>query len=221
MDTTPETVTVVITRADGGMTVKKIIRTEFNEPQEGDEFPFPSLHRDITPEFIEAELAKRPHMFANHQGWEIVPDDYVDDTTDRTFRNAWVHTKGKGKPDHDMSKAREIHRVYLRKARLAEFCRLDNDYRIADEAGDVPEKRRIGAERQAFRDVTDDPRIEAAQNVDELKALRLETLLPEITKGVSYMNQKMRVSPFIPSNQPEQATATPTQQGEENGTERR
>lgn len=172
-------ITIAISRADGGTTIKRIT----NEI-------------DPTPENIEAELAKRPHMFAGAT-WEIVPNDYCDENTDRTYRNAWKHTKGSGKPDHDMPKAREIHRVYLRKARLAEFCRLDNEYRLADEAGDVKTKKEIGALRQKFRDVTVDPRIEAAQTVEELKALRLDALVPE-TKGVNYMHDKMKISPDIP-----------------------
>jgi hypothetical protein len=177
----PDVVTVVISRADGGTSIKRIITSELAP----------------TPENIEAELAKRSHVFAGAT-WEIVPNDYVDENTDRTYRNAWVHAKGRKKPDHDMPKAREIQKVYLRKARMAEFCRLDNDYRIADEAGDQKAKKDIGALRQKFRDVTEDPRIEAAQTVEELKACRLDALIPE-TLGEKYMN-KLRVSPDIPGN---------------------
>lgn len=196
----PDVITVVITRADGGLTVKRIIVTEYRPPTEEEKarslVRAPSLRREVTPEFIEAEIAKREAL-KGYLEWHIVPNDYCDETTDRTYRNAWVHKRGRKKPDHDMPKAREIHRVYLRKARLAEFCRLDVDFARADETGDTETKSRVGAQRQAFRDVTEDPRIEAAKTVEELKALKLEVLLPEITKRVSYMNEKMRVSPFI------------------------
>ncbi len=178
----PDVVTIVISRADGGTSIKRIVVSEI----------------DPTPENIEKELAKRSHVFAGCT-WEIVPNDYVDENTDRTFRNAWVHVKGRKKPDHDMPKAREIHRVYLRKARLAEFCRLDNDYRIADEAGDQKAKKEIGSVRQKFRDVTEHPRIEAAKTVDELKAMKLVDLVPE-TLGEKYMD-KMRISPAIPKKE--------------------
>lgn len=187
----PDVQTVAVSRVDGGLTIVRIVETEYHVDG--------SIHKqyNITPEYIDAIIAKY-----NWQGgeaavsWELVPNDYLTDDTDVTYRNAWVHKKGSKKPDHDMSKAREIQRVYLRKARMAEFCRLDNDYRIADEAGNIAEKQRIGRERQAFRDVTEDPRIEAASTVEELKALRLDVLLPEITKGEEYMD-KLRVSPAI------------------------
>lgn len=137
------------------------------------------------------------HPNGNYK-WEIVPNDYLNETTDKTFRNAWVHDHGKGqqKPVHDMPKAREIHRVYLRKARFVEFCRLDNEYVIAEDAGDLEAKKVIGALRQKFRDVTEDTRIEAAQTIEELKSLKLVDLIPE-TQGVNYMTEKMRVSPSI------------------------
>jgi hypothetical protein len=178
----PDVVTIAISRADGGTTIKRLVTSEIAP----------------TPENIEAELAKRPHMFAGAT-WEIVPNDYVDENTDRTFRAAWVHARGRKKPDHDMPKAREIHRVHLRRARLAEFDRLDNDYRMADEAGDAQAKKDIAAVRQKFRDVTDDPRIEAAQTVEELKALKLAALVPE-TLGVK-STDKMRISPAIPKTE--------------------
>lgn len=191
----PDVKTVAITRVDGGVTVLRIIEVEYTSSGEV------RAKFDITPEYVDALIQK--HIDGgNWNGllkpvsWEFVPNDYMHEDDDYTYRNAWVHAPGGKKPNHDMPKAREIHRVYLRKARLAEFCRLDNDYRIADEANDQAEKARIGAHRQAFRDVTEDPRIEAATTVEELKALRLDALLPEITKGEKYMD-KMRVSPHI------------------------
>lgn len=182
-DGAPDVVTVVITRADGGLTVKRIIENEYRDGAL-------VLHRDVTPEFIEAELAKRA-VFDGHLGWEIVPNDYCE--TDRTYRNAWKHEPGRKKPDHDMDKARLIQRIYLRKSRLAEFCRLDNEYRIAEEAGDAVAKKKIAAAKQKFRDVTADPRIEAAQTVEDLKLITLKALLPEETLGEKYMD-RMRFS---------------------------
>jgi len=157
----PETITIAISRADGGMTVKRIILPEFGE---------------VTPEAIEAELAKRPHMFANHLGWEIVPDDYVDANTDRTFRAAWRHNPGGPKPDHDMGKARDIQRDNLRRARANPLEALDTAYLLADEQGDQARKLDVAAQKQKLRDVTTDSRIEAAATVEELKALTLDVL---------------------------------------------
>ena len=47
---------------------------------------------------------------------------------------------------------------------------LDIDYQRADEAADVARKREVVRRKQALRDVTDDPAIEAAQTPEELKA---------------------------------------------------
>ncbi len=185
MSKAPDVKTVVVTRVDGGVTVVRVIENEYGPDGEM------LKHHGITPDYVERLIAKY-----NWQGrlapvsWEFVPNDYVNEDTDHTYRDAWKHKKGGKKPDHDMTKAREIQRIHLRKARLAEFCRLDNDYRIADEAGDIKAKTKIGALRQKFRDVTKHPSIEAAQTVADLKKLRLDTLVPE-TKGVVYMD-KMR-----------------------------
>ena len=48
---------------------------------------------------------------------------------------------------------------------------LDVEYQHADERGDVAEKARIAAKKQALRDVTADPAIEAAQTPEALKAV--------------------------------------------------
>src|SRR6187402_2835721 len=85
----PDVITIAISRADGGTSIKRMLFIKGREP---------------TTEDIEAEIAKRPHMFTGAT-WEIVPNDYVDENTDRTFRNAWVHGKGHKKPGHDMPKA--------------------------------------------------------------------------------------------------------------------
>lgn len=195
--------TVAISRVDGGLTVVRIL-------EKGSYTIDDDYIQSIIDKYVEGGCWINGQLPVS---WRRVPNDFVSKDTDRTYRNAWKDTPGHSKPDHDMSKAREIQRIYLRMARLAEFCRLDNEYRIADETNNIQEKMRIGAEKQAFRDVTEDPRIEAAQTVEELKLLRLDYLLPEITKGEKYMD-KMR---FNTAYQ-EQATATPTQQGEENGT---
>jgi hypothetical protein len=216
IDLSDDVVTVAATRADGGLTVSRFITQTYRAPTEEEirnGAPLVKIPngrpREITPEVVNEVYGRRLQLIAEGKKppgseivtWEFVPNDYLDEDTDDTFRNAWVHEHGKGqrKPDHDMPKAREIQRVYLRKARIAEFDRLDNDYRIADEAGDQNAKKEIGTLRQKFRDVTDDPRIEQAQTVEELKALRLDVLVPE-TLGEKHTD-KMRISPAIPGNQ--------------------
>jgi len=85
---------------------------------------------------------------------------------DRTFRNAL-------KPDlsHDLPKARDIWRQNMRNARAPKLAVLDVEYQRADETSDVATKQRVAASKQALRDVTSDPRIEAAKSCSELKAI--------------------------------------------------
>lgn len=183
----PEVVTVAATREDGGLTVSRFVISR--------------EHPVITPEWINEIYARKARDTGKVVvSWEIVPNDYLTDDDDVTYRNAWKHNSGGRKPDHDMPKAREIHRVHLRRARVAEFDRLDNDYRIADEKSDQKAKKDVGELRQKFRDVTDDPRIEAAQTVEELKALPLKALIPE-TMGIKATDKMRMNSSAIPSMQ--------------------
>jgi hypothetical protein len=213
IETAPDVVTVAATRADGGLTVSRFVIQEYRAPTE-DEIkkgaPLVKVPngkpREITPEVVNEVYGRRDQQIAEGKkppgnavvSWEFVPNDYINEDNDDTFRNAWVHKRGQRKPEHDMPKAREICRVYLRRARVAEFDRLDNEYRIADEAGDQQAKKNIGAIKQKFRDVTEDPRIENAKTVEELKALRLEVLVPE-TLGEK-VTDKMRINSAIPGN---------------------
>lgn len=89
--------------------------------------------------------------------------------TDRTFRAAWEDT---GKIDVNMPKARDIHRDRLRAIRAPLLADLDTQYMRADETGDAILKAEIAAKKQALRDITDDPAIEAAKTPEELKAVR-------------------------------------------------
>lgn len=98
-----------------------------------------------------------------------LPDDWAPPDGDRAFRNAWVLT---GKDvTVDMPKARELHRDRLRVLRAPKLAELDMQYLRADETKDETEKARIATEKQALRDVTADPAIEAATTPEELKAV--------------------------------------------------
>ena len=91
---------------------------------------------------------------------------------DRTFRGAWQFSGNA--VDIDMAAARDIHRDNLRAERKPLLEALDIEYMKALEAdtGTV----NITAEKQKLRDVTADPRIDAAATPDELKALTLDVL---------------------------------------------
>jgi hypothetical protein len=95
-----------------------------------------------------------------------LPDDKLQD---RYFRSAFK--LGSNGIEIDMPKARAVHRAHLRKMRAPLFRSLDEDYLRADEAGDQAEKVRIAKQKQALRDVTADPAIDAAQTPEELRAV--------------------------------------------------
>ncbi|MEN9903425.1 MAG: hypothetical protein RL651_2089 [Pseudomonadota bacterium] len=102
--------------------------------------------------------------------WSVVSFRQIDPgevPADRTFRNAWK--AGVGSIEHDMYKAREIHKENLRRMRAPKLALLDVAYMLADESGDTVEKQRIAAEKQKLRDVTADPAIDAAATPEELK----------------------------------------------------
>ena len=84
---------------------------------------------------------------------------------DRRFRGAW---RDRGRVTVDMPAAREIHREHLRVLRAPKLAALDTAYMRADEARDQAAKTRIAVEKQALRDVTSDPAIEAAKTPEEL-----------------------------------------------------
>ena len=92
--------------------------------------------------------------------------------TDRTFRGAWQFNGSA--VDIDMAAARDIHRDNLRAERKPLLDALDVDYMKALEQGG--DTAAIAAQKQVLRDVTDDPRIDAAATPDELKALTLDVL---------------------------------------------
>jgi hypothetical protein len=171
----PDVVTVAVTRVDGGLTILRVITTEYR-PADPDE-QAAGLTRvavwtiDPTPEYVDAIIAK--HDWQGGQApvsWRFVPDDIVDDDTDQTFRNAW-RDGGGNKPDVDMVKARDIHRNRLRRMRAPLLEDLDAEYMQADEAGDQQAKRAIAARKQALRDVTSDAAIDAAMTPEALKAV--------------------------------------------------
>jgi hypothetical protein len=171
---TPDVVTAAVTRLDGGVTVLRVIVNEYN--------PDGSVHRhyDPTPEYIQSLLDKYVREGCWREGrvpvsWRIVPNDYPD--TDRYFRDAWKDGD-RGKPDVDMPKAREIHRGVLRRLRVPRLEALDADYMQADERADPQAKRSLALQKQALRDVTADPRIDAAQTPEELRAV-----IPEALRG--------------------------------------
>lgn len=166
----PDVVTVLVSRADGGVTIMRVITTE--RGPDGVHWTI-----DPTPDYIEAIIAK--HNWQGGQAavsWEFAPNDIVGELTDRTFRNAWKANSRR--IEVDMPKAREIHRANLRLLRTPMLEVLDTEYLRADESGDQQAKRQIAARKQALRDMPADPAIDSAQTPEELKAV-----LPEALRG--------------------------------------
>ena len=78
-----------------------------------------------------------------------------------------------------MTKAREIKRDQLRDERKPLLEQLDVQFMRAQEQGDQAKADEIAAKKQALRDVTEDPAIDAATTPDELKAVRPAALETE------------------------------------------
>ena len=96
--------------------------------------------------------------------YEIVEDSAI--PTDRSFRNAW---KQNSKTiETDMTKAKEIHKTNIRKARIPKLAELDIEYQRATETS--ANTSDIVAKKQALRDAPAASGISTAANTTELKA---------------------------------------------------
>jgi len=134
--------------------------------------------REPRPEIIELELAKAfPGVARDGSPLPTVVSWFIIDAkqipTDRTYRNAWVGTNGKDGITHDMPKAREYHRTLLRHERGDKLAALDAKWMRATGRGNKAEQDAVEAERQKWRDAPADPRIDAAQSVEELKQIKV------------------------------------------------
>lgn len=156
---TPETVFIAITFADGSVGIMQFVTKDLRA----------GWARPATAENVAAEIARSAWDSGKTpiKGWRIIR--YEDIPKDRTYRNA-LRDDG-ANLTHDMPHARELHREHLREARAPLLAALDVEYQRADERGDANTKRDVADRKQALRDVTDHPGIEAAQTTDELKAV--------------------------------------------------
>ena len=92
--------------------------------------------------------------------------------SDREYRNAWAIDGGK--IVIDLTKAKDLHRAKLREARAPIMAQLDVDFMRALEQG--KDTAMITAQKQTLRDVTKADAINAAQTIDQLKAVTLGLL---------------------------------------------
>lgn len=156
---------IIYTRADGGLSVVHPIRNTLGEarifmPADGEA---KEAFREMTDaEIVQRALAKLPADAINPQ---IVEADAI--PVDRTYRDAWMQQDGA--VVHDMDKAREIQKDRLRALRAPLFDANDIAIQSALADGDSKALKTAVATRDALRDVTAAPAIEAAKTPDELK----------------------------------------------------
>ena len=143
---------IIFTRPDGGLSVVHPVRNTYLTPEELDD----------------AQIEQR--------AWDKLPKDAINPRwadaaeipADRAFRNAWEDS---GTVSVNMPKARNLHREKLRGLRKPKMDALDVAYMRADELGDAVLKAEITVKKQALRNVTADPAIEAAPTPEELEAV--------------------------------------------------
>jgi hypothetical protein len=99
----------------------------------------------------------------------------------REYREAWTWTTPEPVIDLDMARCREIKRHQLRRLRGPQLEALDTQYLRALERGDAAEQAAIAAQKQALRDVTADPAIDAAHTPEELQAVMPAALRETVT----------------------------------------
>ena len=126
----------------------------------------------------EAEIAKwHPDKQKEHQvqSWREIKPAHV--PKDRTFRDAWCDVTQKPTVDIDMTKAKDIHRNRLRALRAPKLAALDIESMKAVIAKDDSKTNEVEARKQALRDVTKAPLIDAAKTPEELIAA-----IPDVLK---------------------------------------
>lgn len=77
---------------------------------------------------------------------------------------------------YDMVKARNVWRDILRQMREPKLQALDLEYQLADESGNAALKAQIVANKKILRECTDDPKIEAATSLNDLRRTLPELL---------------------------------------------
>lgn len=162
-----EQIHIAINRPDGGVSVMALLVVgRGNVLPEGAEWIDTNgwWFRTPTAHIIQTEVMKvQPDAIS----WRVVEPAEL--PQERTFRNAW--TEREGKFEHDMEKAKNIHRERLRAQRALRLEELDGQWMRATGQGRPQEANAIEAQRQALRDLLADPRIEAAKTIEELKLI--------------------------------------------------
>lgn len=85
----------------------------------------------------------------------------------------------------NMEKAREVKRNQIRTQRKPIIEELDVAYIRAQESGDTAKMNEVVSKKQALRDATESPEIDAATTPDELKAF-----VPEVIDAYQQAQQE-------------------------------
>jgi len=111
-----------------------------------------------------------PYDAVTVMGWRrLTLAEHEQFNVDRRYRNALRDNAGK--IEYDIVAARECHRNKFRMDRSNHLPLLDIQWMRAIAAGDKELADAIEVERQMWRDAPIDPRIDAAQSVEELKQI--------------------------------------------------
>lgn len=168
---------IIYTNSNGGLSV---ISPADNVATDGKYFISFDKTKGIPEEFVKngfvlatIEQIAQKDVPSDATDMKIIDDP--DFPSDRTFRNAWQQTAGK--VSVDMAKAKDIQKQILRDQRQPLLDNLDVEFTKAVAANDQKQMKSIEDQRQALRDITDDPSIAAAQTPDELKAVTIQEIL--------------------------------------------
>jgi hypothetical protein len=126
--------------------------------------------REATDAAIQAEVDKSTFAPRVAVSWRRIEEQDI--PASRVFRNAWRDRDGR--IEHCMSTCRKLHKDMMREHRAPLLSALDIEYQRADESGMQQEKKRVAHLKQMLRDITADPRIEAATTPEELLQVKLE-----------------------------------------------
>jgi hypothetical protein len=181
----PETVTLVVTFANGGVGIMRYVTTEY-APSGAVRWRRAALAGDI-----EAEIRRTqwPAETGGVVSWRPLGLG-EQELTDRTFREAWVDQRElvgpsdtgppKGKLVHDMAKVRDLHLTRLRQQRDAALAGSDALLARAQDQNKATDVAALRARRQALRDMPTAaaPALAAAATVEAVQAITLDGLVP-------------------------------------------
>ena len=134
----------------------------------GEQLPAVIERREVNEEEVRAECAKIVWESGAHMvSWRLL--DGEPDLND-PYRNAWRDVRAARDISHDMPRARKLHRERIRDRRVKLFQKLTEEQERTNRRDDA-KLDAIEAKRQRLRDAPADPRIDAAQTIEELKAV--------------------------------------------------